>query len=697
MKRRFPAGRSRIKRRYDRQFSIQLHLVKYESTHDLAKTIDRLKPLWPASIMKVTQTLRILHVEDNLIDRELVAEVLRREGICYECVYAATEKELNQALLKCEFDVILSDFTLPGFDGRAALASAKAAQPETPFIFVSGTIGEERAVEALKLGATDYVLKNHLERLGAVVERALREAKQIVERKKAEEALRASEERFRQLAENIQEVFWLTDLSKTKMLYISPAYERIWGRTCQSLYDDPLSWLAAIHPDDRDRISDAATTRQTSGAYDEQFRIVRPDGQIRWILDRAFPICDASGKVYRVVGVAEDITDRLLLEEQFLHAQKMEVFGQLAGGVAHDFNNILTVIQMQSSLTLSNESLDAETRASINDIARAAERATNLTRQLLTFSRRQASQPRDLDLRELVGNMTKFLQRILGDHIALSSCFAPNLPLAHADPGMIEQVIMNLAVNARDAMPKGGRLGISIECANIEIANQLEHPEAKIGRFARISVSDNGSGIAPEALPRIFEPFFTTKEVGKGTGLGLATVHGIVKQHNGWIKVDTQPGVGTTFHIFLPVLEQSTISISPVATQPVPGGHETILLVEDESVIRSLVRTVLERFGYTVVEAENGLEGLACWRRHPGRIDLLVTDMVMPGGLSGRDLAEELKRLQPDLKVLYISGYSPELADHHFGSAAGHSFVHKPFSTQALAEAVRHCLDKNLP
>jgi PAS domain S-box-containing protein len=663
--------------------------------------------------------------------------------------------------------------------------------------------GQTVGAFCLYAGEADFFTEEELlllDELAADIGFSLEVHQREEERHAAEQALKESEARFRQLTENIREVFWLTDAEKHSILYISPAYEKIWGRSCRSLYENPRDWLEAIHPEDRERIRHAALTRQPTGGYDEEYRIVRSDGAVRWIHDDAFPVRDESGHVVSIAGVAEDITqrkeaelralrlaafpelnpnpvlelatdgslvyqnkaaltlsqslgcpdfkcllpaetpqivrlclesgkprlpletahgnrtlswsfypicelntvhcyvgditERLKLEEQFRQAQKMEAIGQLAGGVAHDFNNILAALMMQTNLLQTKENLDEETRNGLDEIARSAERAASLTRQLLMFSRRQAKQARPLDLAELVGGMTKFLRRIVGEDIVLESRFASELPPVHADPGMMEQVLMNLAVNARDAMmPSGGKLSLVLDAVSLDESHALSHPEARPGRFVRLSVADTGCGIAPEHLPHIFEPFYTTKEVGKGTGLGLATVHGIVKQHEGWIEVDSAPGRGTTFHIYLPAVEQKAGEAPVETAPPVRGGTETILLVEDEAAVRDLARLVLERYGYTVLTAENGPAALEVWRKNKGGIDLVLTDLVMPGGLSGRALAAQLQAERPGLKVIFTSGYSNEIVSRHLDLRSGCNFLQKPYPPRALAETVRNCLD----
>ncbi len=641
--------------------------------------------------------LKFLCLEDNAEDRQLIAERLRADGLACEIIQAKNQKEFQLALEQNLFDLIISDFALPSYNGMAALGAARKAQPDAPFLFVSGTIGEERAVESLKSGATDYVLKTHLQRLGPAVRRALCEAREREGRRLAEESLKESEARFRQLAENIDEVFWLTDVTKNVMLYINPAYEKIWGRTCGSLYRNPQNWLEAIHPEDRERIREAAETRQVKGAYDETYRIVRPDGSIRWIHDRAFPIREESGAVCRVVGTAEDITDRRSLEERYRQAQKMEGIGQLAGGVAHDFNNLLTVMRGNTELALMYaDRLDPEVRDHLKQVVDATQRAANLTRQLLTFSRKQVLQPRTLNLNEIVANLVKMLNRLIGEDIHLQCNYDTQHASVHVDPGMIEQVLMNLVVNARDAMPGGGKLVIGTDVVSLSEETVRLHPEARPGEFACLSVSDTGTGIAPEHIARIFEPFFTTKEPGKGTGLGLATVYGIVKQHLGWIEVSSRPGTGSMFKVFLPMAEVATAASAENGTSaPSRGGTETILLVEDDPPVRLLTRRTLEAYGYHILEASSGPEAMEVWQKRAGEIKLLLTDNVMPGGLAGRGLAEMLRKDRPGLRVIFMSGYSadqPGLAAQ-LTAENGAIFLQKPYRSSELVETVRRCLD----
>ncbi len=514
----------------------------------------------------------------------------------------------------------------------------------------------------------------------------------ITERERAEEALRASEQRFRQVTENIDEVFWLTDAAKTEMIYISPAYERVFGQRCEQLYADAGAWMAQVHAEDLGRVQDAVAL-QVIGGYDIEYRILRDNG-VRWIHDRAFPIRDAEGRVYRIAGVAEDVTVRRELEERLRQSQKMDAVGQLAGGIAHDFNNMLAVIQMQSTLLLEDVADAPDTREGLLEILAATERATNLTRQLLTFSRRQVTQPVDLDISETVGNLTRLLRRVLGEHIALETHLAHSPPLIHADPGMMEQVLLNLAINARDAMPDGGRLSVSLEVASVSDQRAALHPGATAGRFIILSVTDTGWGIPAQDLPRIFEPFFTTKAVGKGTGLGLATVFGIVQQHHGWIEVESTVGSGTTFRVFLPTITRAAARSSRSTPVPqVSGGTETVLLVEDEPSVRALTRTALERYGYRVLSADSAAEAIRIWEASEG-IDLLLTDLIMPGGMSGRELAEVLGTGHPELRIVYTTGYSPDVVGRMLRLDPGRRLLQKPFAPTELAAAIRQALDE---
>lgn len=517
----------------------------------------------------------------------------------------------------------------------------------------------------------------------------------VTERKLAELRLRESEDRFRELAENIQEVFWIFDPSRGQLLYISPAYEKIWGRSCASLYEAPDDWLSAVHSEDRPRIADAfLAATHDRGRYDETYRIVRPDGGVRWIHDRAYSVCDATSRVLHLVGTAEDITEARQLEAQLRQAQRLEAVGRLAGGIAHDFNNLLSVISGYTELIRDSLRPDDPNSAMMDEVQHAGERAAELTRQLLAFSRQQVLQTRVVNLNELVTSLTTMLGRVLGEDIDLRLKLHRRPLLTRADPGMLEQVLMNLVVNARDAMPTGGRLTIETSERQLTGEPGTAPPEASPGRYACVSVTDTGTGIPQQHLARIFEPFYTTKDPGRGTGLGLATAFGIVKQHGGWLTVDSQEGRGARFDVLLRSTEDDESEAHELpAARTARGGGETILVVEDEVTVRQLTRRILEQGGYSVLEASDAVEALRVWDKHQGSIDVLITDVVMPGGVDGHELAERLYLRNPNLRVILTSGYSPDFAGRELSLRPGQAFVQKPASPRLLLDSVRRCLD----
>jgi two-component system, cell cycle sensor histidine kinase and response regulator CckA len=513
----------------------------------------------------------------------------------------------------------------------------------------------------------------------------------ITVRKQNDLALRESEERFREIAENIRDVFWVTSASKTKMLYVSPAYEIIWGRSTESLYASPVDWLGAIHPEDRQRVERAAATRQAIDAYEETYRIAKPDGTIRWVYDRAFPIRNAAGDVVRIVGLASDITKEKTLEEQFRQAQKMEAVGRLAGGVAHDFNNILSVILSYAELLLGAFKTDDPMHADIDEIRKAGQRAADLTRQLLQFSRQELIQPKVVDVNDVLSSMQRMLPRLIGEDIALTLTTGSRGRVL-IDPSGIEQIVMNLVVNARDAMPTGGTL--TIETANVVLdeAYARAHVGVKPGRHVVLSVKDSGGGMDEATQAHIFEPFFTTKEKGKGTGLGLSTVFGIVMQNGGSISVESAPRAGTTFKVHLPRVdaeaELPAASIAPVTLR----GAETVLLVEDDDQVRAVARSILKGQGYDVIEARDASEGLRLGARHAGTIHLLLTDVVMPQ-MSGPELAKRLAVVRPEMRVLCMSGYTDDSIIRHGVVEARFAFLQKPITPERLSRKVREVLD----
>ena len=516
-----------------------------------------------------SRRVRILHLEDDRNDAVIAHTLLSGDGLACEIERVETREDFEAALDRGGFDLIISDFSLPMFDGISALAIARKKCPDVPFIFLSGAIGEETAVASLQAGATDYVVKQRLARLPAAVRRALREAEERAERKRLEDHLRQS--------------------------------------------------------------------------------------------------------------------------------QKMEAIGRLTGGIAHDFNNLLTVINGYSEMSLQSLKADDALRPNLEQIKEAGERAAGLTRQLLAFSRRQVLEPKVLDLNAVVTNVEKLLNRMIGEDVILAATRTAGLGRVKADPSQIEQVLMNLAVNARDAMPAGGKL--TIETANVELDESYarEHMTVQPGRYVMLAVSDTGCGMDVETQKRIFEPFFTTKEQGKGTGLGLSTVYGIVKQSGGYIWAYSEVGLGTTFKVYLPRVDAAIAAVEPAReVLRTARGAETVLLAEDDPALRSLLRKVLQENGYTVLEAFHGKHAVEVCEQHSGPIHLMVTDVVMPE-MGGTEAAGRLSSLRPDLKVLFLSGYADDAVHRHGVLAPGTAFLQKPFVLETLARKVREVLDASGP
>ena len=520
--------------------------------------------------------LRLLQLEDNTVDAQLIIATLNEGGIPCQSQIVDTRQAFVAALKEGRMDLILADYSIPGFDGMTALILARQHCPNVPFLFVSATIGEELAIDAMHQGATDYVLKQGLGRLVPSVQRALRELDDRAERKRAEEALQQSEKQFRQ-------------------------------------------------------------------------------------------------------------------------SQKMEAVGRLAGGIAHDFNNLLTVIMGYSQVLLTELGSQHPLRGKIEETLKAGERAATLIRQLLTFSSKQSLDPRILSLNTAVTSLESLLRRLIGEGIQLVSKLDPTNGRLCADQAQLEQVLVNLIVNARDAMPKGGTL--TIETAQVELTRSPVYHLTPLppGPYVRLSVSDTGCGMDRETQSHIFEPFFTTKGEGKGSGLGLSTVFGIVTQCSGAIDVTSRVGHGTRFDLYFPSVESGILTT--VATQPLgqpQRGTETILLVEDEPSVRILVRDELRKLGYRVVEAKNGVEACLLATQQAGSLQLLLTDVVMPG-MGGRELAQHLSVIKPDLRTLFISGYMDDVGIMTGQEEGTSSFLQKPFTPEVLARAVRSLLDVTMP
>ena len=889
------------------------------------------------------EKLRVLYLEDDRIHTDLAKALLAEDGIDCDLALVATEKDFVAALDTGGVDLILADYTLPGFDGMAALTMVRERFPDLPFIFVTGTMGEEVAIDAMKRGATDYILKNRLSRLLPAVRRALTEVCERSERKKAEEALRLSEEKYRGLVDNISigitllspdmEILslnsqmrqWFPRIDmvqrhvchqafndppsekicsycpviktlqdgkvhetvtetpsggKTRNFKVSsfpikdmggkitaviemvediterkraeeelrhsnemfraliqasplaifllnedgevqiwnPAAERIFGwsepevqgRRLPNIPDDKLEefaqhcerirqgeilvrkelqrqrkdgvlidislhaapvydaagkvssimamvaditerkrverellqsehkfrtafeeaavgmcltgvddrflvvnyslcrmlgytseeltamdWIEVTHPDDREkcrRWEEEIAAGDFQGSSLEK-RYVHKGGRIVWAMVSKVLLHDNNGTPLYFINQVQNITELKSLENQLRHAQKMEALGTLTGGIAHDFNNILTAIIGYGSLLDMKMEKEDRFRPMVEHILTAADRAASLTKSLLAFGRRQDIELHVVDLSDIVKGVGKFLLRLLREDIELRTIIADEACMVLADTGQIEQVLMNLATNARDAMQHGGKLVITTSMANLDHDFIATHGYGEPGRFALLTVSDSGAGMDLATSSRIFEPFFTTKDVGKGTGLGLSLAYGIIKQHNGYINCYSEPGIGTTFRVYLPIVNALAEPLPVSSAETLQGGTETILVAEDDTQVRMLTHKLLESFGYTVIEAMDGEDALKQFVAHQKTIQLALLDVIMPGK-NGREAYDEMRKRSPGLKVLFTSGYSADIFQQGEFEGAGFDFVSKPVLPAELLHKIRHLLDE---
>jgi len=518
-------------------------------------------------------------------------------------------------------------------------------------------------------------------------------SRDITERKQAEESLKEATQRLQLAVSSGQLGIWDWDIINNVLVWNERMID-LYGIDRNGFKMSHEAWVKCLHPEDMATAREE-TRRALNGEkeYDFEFRVMHPDGSVRFIKSNAHVIRDAYGRAIRMTGMDQDLTDRKHLEEQLRQSQKMEAIGQLAGGIAHDFNNILTAIYGYCSVLQMKVAMDEPFRPEIDHIYAAAERAANLTKSLLTFSRKQIMTPRSVNLNDIVMNVGKLLTRIIGEDIRLKTEFKANPLMILADSGQIEQVLMNLAANARDAMPNGGLLSIDTEVAGLDEEFVHAHGYCAPGEYAVISVSDSGNGMDASTAKKIFEPFFTTKEVGKGTGLGLAIVYGVVKQHNGFVDVYSEAGKGTIFRIYLPlsgaeVVDDEVINVLDSA----PVGSETVLVAEDDTSISELIESVLVKFGYDVIIADDGVDAIDKFKANREKVDIIIMDMVMPKK-SGREAYQEIIKLRSDVKVLFISGYSPDLLQNRGFLDTGEDVLIKPFQPLDLVRKVRSVLD----
>ena len=765
--------------------------------------------------------LQLLFVDDDAADLELCLNGLKKSGLDFQATTASTREDFDRALREKAFDIVVCDYRMKDWTGLDALAIVNRVCPSVPVILLSGTLGEELAVDCIKLGVTDYVLKNQLARLPVALrrareERSLREAERkavqalreseeryrtlvenapeaivvldvdqhkfidcndnalrlfrltrsellqsgpadlsiaiqpdgresdqsyaaqisraldggtpcfewihcnsqgdeipceihlvglpsparrlvrgsildITERKRAETALRESEARYRGLVDNAAYgIYWVT--REGKLLYVNPALVQILGYdSAQDLMDVPNTRLFYVNPFERDAL------------LDEYMRDGRLDSTIEWKRKEGKVITvRVNARWTRVPGqrdqcfevMVEDVTDRIALEKQLLEAQKFEAIGQLAGGIAHDFNNMIGAIVGWADLGSDETEAGSRLRRHFEKVRQQAERAAALTRQLLAFARRQILEPRDIDLNQSVVETVSLLEKVIGSNIEIQANLASDLAVVRADPTQVEQIIMNLCINARDAMPDGGSLVIDTCNVDFDAQSCLKKPLAHPGTYALLSVTDTGTGIEAATLSRIFEPFFTTKKLGKGTGLGLATVYGIARQHGGFVEVESELNKGSTFRTYLPMSASAMISpAQPEDRRVVRGGAETILVAEDHDGLREIALEVLTNLGYRVLVAADGEQALREFRAHCNRIDLALLDVMLPK-VSGPEIYERISAEMPDLSVIFATGYSADSSLLRQVEERGLPVIQKPYTPRDLARKVREVLDK---
>jgi len=645
----------------------------------------------------MSQPLRLLIVEDSEDDAQLLLRQIRREGMDVDSLRVDTATAMREALMQQRWDVVISDYTMPAFsaiDARALLAEVSA---DIPFIIVSGTIGEETAVKALKSGAHDFLTKGQLSRLVPAIEREMRDADERRRRRAAEEALSETRDRMRFALEAAGVGTWEWDVTADKVIW-SDLLERLHGIPVGGFGGTFDAFIASIDPEDQQRVRDSREGfLKTRGDSRLEYRVPWANNTVRWIASIGRAFFDPEGRPLRAAGIGFDITEEKQLQEDLSQAQKMESIGNLAGGIAHDFNNLLTVIEGCCQLLQENPAVELQdTVRDLREIRRAVDRGAALTHQLLAFSRKQLLTPQVVSLNDIVGNLGTMLRRLIEESVQLEFRLASDLARVNVDPGQLEQVLVNLAVNARDAMPEGGRL--TIETANVTLDSSYaqEHVDVLPGRHVMLSVSDTGHGIPPEVQAYVFEPFFTTKPKGQGTGLGLATVYGIVKQSGGHIFLYSEPGMGATFKIYFPAASGEAVAeaVKPKATVPQDqglDGTETILVVEDDPRLRELDERILKRRGYKVLVAASAADAIQMCTDHTDPIHVVLTDVIMPGG-SGRTLGDWLAEHRPDTRVVYMSGYTDNAIARHGVLEAGIHFLPKPFSPEALARAIRAAL-----
>jgi two-component system, cell cycle sensor histidine kinase and response regulator CckA len=631
----------------------------------------------------------ILMVEDSPLDAELIERALRRSGLDANVQRVTTGPGCIGALRAGRPDIVICDHNLPQFDGRDALRIVRALPDPPPFILITGSLDEETAVEYMKSGAADYILKDRLTRLGEAVKTAIERDRDRRATAEAERARREAEQRLGLLVRATNDAVWDLDLVHWT-LQVNGEFLALIGHATQR---GPLTldaWHDCIHPEDRARVRAGLDTVLASRTnfWTDEYRLRRADGTYARVVDRALVMRNAQHEPVRVVGALVDVTERQRLHEQLLQSQKLEAVGRLAGGVAHDFNNVLTGILASTHLLDDSLRLRGEDRAELEEIRRGVDRAATLTAQLLAFSRKRMITLRNVDVNEVVRGVGGMLQRVIGEDVQLLLVLADGLGAVRADPGQLEQILVNLAVNARDAMPSGGTLSIATEAVDLE---HDADSELEPGPYVALTVTDTGHGMDAVTQERIFEPFFTTKEAGHGTGLGLSTVYGIARQHGGRISVRSAPGNGTTFTLHLPRVDGPPVPHPVAESSAVARGTGTILLVEDDRIVRTTTTRILTRLGYSVTPVPGVDEAYACMLRDGTTVDLIVSDIVLADS-NGIALVQRLRQAGFDTPVLFLSGYAEDIVLREADLPARSAFLPKPYTPAVLSQRVGEML-----
>jgi PAS domain S-box-containing protein len=644
----------------------------------------------------MSEPIRILYVDDYPLDRELVRDSLEKEHGGFQVTEAASQAQFVAQLAAGTFDLVLSDFNILGFEGLQVLDAVHASAPHVPVVIVTGTGSEEIAVEAMKRGAADYVIKTpkHIQRLPQTIHAVLEKQRLRNDYERARVALAEERNLLRALIDTIPDFISVKDTAGRFVLSNSMLTSFLGATTPDEVVGktdfDYYSYEVAV----RNEADERAIMQSGQPVMNREEVVEDQTGNRRWLLTTKMPLRNSDGQSLGLITICRDITKRRLLEAQLFQAQKMESIGRLAGGIAHDFNNLLTAMTGYAELALDAHSPTDPARDDIIGIQTTAKRAAGLTRQLLVFAKTQIMEPRVTNLNDLIHDTEQVLRPLISEDIALILRLSADLWDMKADHVQIQQVIINLAINARDAMPTGGQL--IIETANLMLDDTVAHQlfGMPAGDYVTFAISDTGVGMDATVQAHLFEPFFTTKGPGRGTGLGLATSYGIVKQHGGNIWFQSAPGRGTTFRIYLPrAVDTPEVQTQTESAPTVVHGTETILLVEDEPTVRALAARVLRAQGYRVLEAANGYEALRLVQEYIEPIHLLLTDVVMPQ-MGGKMVAEQLKALFPTIKVLFISGYADDTVVRRGGLEPGVEILQKPFSPAQLAQKVRAMLDK---